>query len=601
MATTAARAAAQTYLRDYAVDGVPASGDNEPVKSDGRAAFSALADAVDTLELGQAGAGLVFTDKAALDAALDYDANTKAEVYADSTPANNGVYKKVGASGAGSWSKVSDLAVTTLDERVSAMEPAIGNLLVDPFLKRLGYLAGSPTLGAWTGSDPANPYGGGSVTATSGVTRIYRFLPPGVRVGDTITVAQAVTSTTTATHTLQFFNASGATLGSPVVNEAGTSGLHTRYMTAEVPATAVGIRVDGSGMGVAKVFGLAVQLGEAHPSLTEAPIADLTVIPFAAVGQSFGIFGDSVIGDTVDVTTSPVTYVDTELSRLLNATFINFGVGGSTISTRSDDANYSALSIDSLIEAAYLASIGTSGAWDDADAAAVAIPAAAVNVAKLKATDFEEQYGVVIAAGVNDCFAVGPVVGGVPTGIPIADFRAAVRSIVSNLLKMNPSLQIVFQTPTYREIGIGGGTASASGTTLTVSAFSVSMSEIVPGLSVFMAGIRKRTLIVSGSAGTYTLDRDVGTLSSRAFALTDPTLNSDTITNLSGHKLIDYADAIVEEAGALGVPVIEAHRKYGLNGETVTERTDGGVHPSPLIGLYDLAKFMARGLSDLVR
>lgn len=47
MSTTAARASARTFLRAYAVDGMPASGANEPDKSEGIAALDALADAVD--------------------------------------------------------------------------------------------------------------------------------------------------------------------------------------------------------------------------------------------------------------------------------------------------------------------------------------------------------------------------------------------------------------------------------------------------------------------------------------------------------------------------------------------------------------------------
>lgn len=51
---------------------------------------------------------LLYTTKAALDADLDHDANAAALVMGDST-SNDGIYVKSGASGAGSWTRVSDL------------------------------------------------------------------------------------------------------------------------------------------------------------------------------------------------------------------------------------------------------------------------------------------------------------------------------------------------------------------------------------------------------------------------------------------------------------------------------------------------------------
>ncbi len=54
-----------------------------------------------------------FATKAAMDADLNYPANQIALVSGDPTPANNGYYRKVGASGTGSWAK---LAATVADE-----------------------------------------------------------------------------------------------------------------------------------------------------------------------------------------------------------------------------------------------------------------------------------------------------------------------------------------------------------------------------------------------------------------------------------------------------------------------------------------------------
>lgn len=55
------------------------------------------------------GGGLLFTDKAAADATLGYPAYTMAWVLRDPVVENNGVYRKVGASGTGSWLRMGDL------------------------------------------------------------------------------------------------------------------------------------------------------------------------------------------------------------------------------------------------------------------------------------------------------------------------------------------------------------------------------------------------------------------------------------------------------------------------------------------------------------
>ncbi|HWK65407.1 MAG TPA: right-handed parallel beta-helix repeat-containing protein [Rhizobiaceae bacterium] len=57
----------------------------------------------------QAGGGIVFTTKAGADASLNYPANSMAWVIGDPVEANNGIYRKVGASGSGSWVRVGDL------------------------------------------------------------------------------------------------------------------------------------------------------------------------------------------------------------------------------------------------------------------------------------------------------------------------------------------------------------------------------------------------------------------------------------------------------------------------------------------------------------
>ncbi|MBB4185818.1 lysophospholipase L1-like esterase [Sinorhizobium terangae] len=57
----------------------------------------------------QAGGGIIFPDKATMDATLTYAANQMAWVMGDATVANNGIYRKIGASGSGSWVRMGDL------------------------------------------------------------------------------------------------------------------------------------------------------------------------------------------------------------------------------------------------------------------------------------------------------------------------------------------------------------------------------------------------------------------------------------------------------------------------------------------------------------
>lgn len=57
----------------------------------------------------QAGGGVIFTTKTLANSSLAYAANTMAWVIQDTTPANNGVYQKTGASGSGTWTKLAEL------------------------------------------------------------------------------------------------------------------------------------------------------------------------------------------------------------------------------------------------------------------------------------------------------------------------------------------------------------------------------------------------------------------------------------------------------------------------------------------------------------
>lgn len=106
--------------RDYETDGVPASEPHEPIKRDVKQWGLMLESMLAQLGLG-------YANKAALDADLAHAANALAMVYADPTPANNGVYVKAGVSGTGSWSRIGDLPDAVIQLTVTG---GTGNAIV---------------------------------------------------------------------------------------------------------------------------------------------------------------------------------------------------------------------------------------------------------------------------------------------------------------------------------------------------------------------------------------------------------------------------------------------------------------------------------------
>ncbi|MCO6423847.1 hypothetical protein JT737_19255 [Sinorhizobium meliloti] len=101
MAITAAEA-----FRDYETDGVPSSGSHKIKKSDMRN-WGAWVEGI--ISAFTSTGGLVYVLKSTMDGDLTPAINSMAWVIGDPTVANNGVYKKLGASGTGSWLRVSDL------------------------------------------------------------------------------------------------------------------------------------------------------------------------------------------------------------------------------------------------------------------------------------------------------------------------------------------------------------------------------------------------------------------------------------------------------------------------------------------------------------
>ncbi|MBX4992889.1 hypothetical protein ABID08_002060 [Rhizobium binae] len=92
--------------RDYVTDGVPSSGNHNPDKLEIRSWGLWLESFISAIG---ANSGSVFTTRAALFADLAHAANSMAWVIGDTTVAYNGIYRKSGASGTGSWTRVADL------------------------------------------------------------------------------------------------------------------------------------------------------------------------------------------------------------------------------------------------------------------------------------------------------------------------------------------------------------------------------------------------------------------------------------------------------------------------------------------------------------
>ena len=129
----------RTFMRDFVVDGVPASGVNEPSKSDGRAVFQTIDAEVDALKAAQQAGTVAYATRAELFAHLDPDEGAIGEVYNDpnDSPSDrrNGRYTKNGAAGSGSWTRVGDLTsevvVQAVLDRVVPRDPVSGRASID--------------------------------------------------------------------------------------------------------------------------------------------------------------------------------------------------------------------------------------------------------------------------------------------------------------------------------------------------------------------------------------------------------------------------------------------------------------------------------------
>jgi hypothetical protein len=97
-----------------------------------------MVDRVAVLEAGQGAGMLGFETKALMDADLAHPEGTLALVTNDATAANNGTYRKTGASGSGSWVQSAD-RVTALEGRVAAAEEVTEDFLTGYDLSGYAY------------------------------------------------------------------------------------------------------------------------------------------------------------------------------------------------------------------------------------------------------------------------------------------------------------------------------------------------------------------------------------------------------------------------------------------------------------------------------
>jgi lysophospholipase L1-like esterase len=150
-------------FRNYETDGVPASGVHKVTKAEARGLASTITGGLqylnDTFVGTFSGVGSVYDTKAHLDADLVPAANVVARVIADGTPANNGYYKKSGATGTGSWSFLgADPAVAANEDAQDAAATAVAAkdaILSAPLIPRCVFFGDSIMQANHSPLDPA--------------------------------------------------------------------------------------------------------------------------------------------------------------------------------------------------------------------------------------------------------------------------------------------------------------------------------------------------------------------------------------------------------------------------------------------------------------
>jgi len=156
----------RTYLREYATDGVPSSGQNKPKKAHGRAVFDAITAARPSIANGATiGNAVVFSTKSAMDGDLGHSAGTLGVVYNDSTASNNGIYRKSGGSGSGSWAATNLALPSTFAADLAALESEFDGLTVNDLRGITSIAAASSIDVSAVSSDTIRITGNGDIAA----------------------------------------------------------------------------------------------------------------------------------------------------------------------------------------------------------------------------------------------------------------------------------------------------------------------------------------------------------------------------------------------------------------------------------------------------
>lgn len=610
MSASQVRAAVEDAFRDFTVAGNPASGAHDPVKGDIRYALGPLLETT----LSAIGSGLLrFATTAVRDANTTSEDGQLAYVYRnndDPDDPDNG-YSQWNEALA-DWEAADWLTEAVAGGAQSLVNAAAPNLVSDVFLRRVSrrpYIGMDAYFGTPLDRDVASAYpNGGSLASVSGLIRRARRLDDTpFKIGDTISVRLDFTTNMVVDTALEFRDAAGSIISS--VAGSGASGANDKTLSGTIPANTVFININISAVGsVTKLFALAYAFAPTNPLFVEgATLTDLETIFSALAGEQIALCGDSIPGNTIDVSATPDLMMDMILGQHLSATVTNIAIGGSTLATNAGDANWTELCFQKMAAAVRAQFGGSATAFDAAEAAAVAVGGGdtSTKVARWKAMDWINKKLLIVMLGVNDYGNNLPI--GTATDTTGATVYGAINKGVEDMRAAYPHLQILICTPAYRDRFFGGaGTMSVAAGVMTVSAFPGGQpATVAVGSTIYAEGIVHRTNVASlgtgtGGTGTYNLNQ-IFDLSSRPFAVADPTSNGDDFNNSVPAKLTDYADAIRIAAQRNHLPCLDFYRELGLNKGNATRLLGDGLHPSSKIGLYYWAEFLARGVAQHIR
>ena len=299
-----------SVYRDFTTDGVASSGAHNPDKAEQRAIGTLIEQGISNASLG-ALVDVIFATKAELDADLAHDADSVALVYSDAADANNDLYVKSGANGAGAWNNSGALH-SAIDARI---DPIVADLEQQVALFRLRNIAydGALTDGGagviWTGArSPAIAAAHADLQAygivnsvqigTGGAGALFKLDKLEAKChGKVVMLALRVKSQLTsetdadwpdtelARTIYQSPNGGGATTGGSIilanafVQESASVRLY--YMAVQMPATgtlgSIAYGFDQSATGsIAEMGGFIQTISDAEPTPANIPDADWT-------------------------------------------------------------------------------------------------------------------------------------------------------------------------------------------------------------------------------------------------------------------------------------------------------------------------------------